>query len=256
MNPELLPAIVCLETDLFFSTRLVDVILSQGGRAVVVETPEDFVDAMNLQAPVLALIDLATEGDWALAIKRCKTQPETKQTPIYAFGSHVDTETLRAARKAGADHAWARSKMMEELVALVAHHVHPPVETPEGWNEPLSEFAQKGVTAFNQGGYFEQHEFFEEAWKQESRPIREIYQGILQIGLAFLQIERGNWAGAIKMFRRGMPRLRRLAPVCQGVKIGKFREDAAAIYEEILKLPPERLQEFDRTKFPKLQIVS
>lgn len=252
-NSQVLPVIVCLETDLFFSTRLVDVIRSQGGQALLIETPEAFIDAMNRHIPVLALVDLATPGDWALAITRCKAQPETKQTPLYAFGSHVDTETLRTARKAGADHAWARSKMMEELVTLVAHHIHPPSEYPAGWDEPLSEEAQKGVEAFNRGDYFEQHEFFEEAWNHEQRPIREMYQGILQIGLAFLQIERGNWAGAVKMFRRGLPRLRRLAPVCQGIEIGTLRTEAEAIYEEIVQLGAQRLSEFDRSKFPKIR---
>ena len=105
INPKLLPALICLEADLFFSTRLVDVIRAQGGQPIVVETPEAFVQAMNLHAAVLALVDLATEGDWAQAITQCKNQQETKQTPIYAFGSHVDTETLRLARKAGADGA-------------------------------------------------------------------------------------------------------------------------------------------------------
>jgi hypothetical protein len=79
-----------------------------------------------------------------------------------------------------------------------------------------------------------------------------MYQGILQVGVAFLQIERGNWAGAIKMFRRGLPRLRDLPDVCQGVQVGKFRAEAEAIHDEISKLGPERLAEFDQAKFPQI----
>lgn len=256
INPKLLPALICLEADLFFSTRLVDVIRAQGGQPIVVETPEAFVQAMNLHAAVLALVDLATEGDWAQAIAQCKTQPETKQTPIYAFGSHVDTETLRLARKAGADHAWARSKLMEELVGLVARHINPPMETPAGWQDSPSEAALHGIEAFNAGDYFEQHEYFEEAWKLEPRPIREVYQGILQIGLAFLQIERGNWSGAVKMFRRGLPRLRSLPPVCQGIEIGKLSAAANAIHAQLLQLGSARLAEFDRSQFPKIEFAN
>ena len=76
----------------------------------------------------------------------------------------MDTETLRLARKAGADHAWARSKLMEELVGLVARHINPPLETPEGWQDSPGEAALHGIEAFNAGDYFEQHEYFEEAW--------------------------------------------------------------------------------------------
>ena len=254
MNNGKQPAILCLVADLFFSMRLADVIQAQGGHALVVETPEQFVKAVEEHSPVLALVDLATPGDWAGAIAQCKQQPRGKQLLVYAFGSHVDVDTLRAARKAGADHAWARSKMMEELVDLVARHIRHSSVYPAGWDEPLPELARVGIEQFNHGEYFEQHESLETAWRAEPRAIRELYQGILQVGVAFLQIERGNWAGAVKMFRRGLPRLERLPPVCQGVQVRALLQAAEAIQREILVLGPERLAEFDQQKFPKVEL--
>lgn len=247
--------IVCLEADLFFIPRLEDVIRRQGGTPVIVETPDAFVDAVDRCFPVLALVDLATEGDWAHAITRCKIRPHTSQTPIIAFGSHVDVETLRAARRAGADHAWARSKLMEELPQVVERHLHPPVTYPEGWDAPLSDLARRGVEELNAGEYFEQHELLEQAWMAETRPIREMYQGILQVGVAFLQIQRNNWTGAIKMFRRGLPRLRTLPPVCQGVDIASFRAAAEQIHWELTRSEPKGLQTFDQSRFPQIKLV-
>jgi len=249
------PAIVGLVADLFFAPRLQDVITIQGGQAVLTETPDAFVDAVDRYFPVLALVDLATPGDWAGAIQRVKLRPHTKQTPLYAFGSHMDVETLKAARRAGADHAWARSRLMDELVALVARYLHPPVRYPLGWDDALPPAAQAGVLAFNHGEYFEQHEHFEHAWMAEARPIRELYQGILQVGVAFHQIQQGNWAGALKLFRRGLPRLRDLPPVCQGIAVGKFYAMAAAIHAEVTELGPARLAEFDQHRFPRLELV-
>lgn len=246
------PSIVCLVEDLFFGTRLDDVIRTMGGLPVIVETPAAFVDAVDRVFPVLALVDLGAAGDWAQAITRCKIRPHTSQIPIIAFGSHVDTATLRAARHAGADHAWARSKLMAELPDIVERHLRPPVVYPDGWDAPLSEPARHGIEEFNRGEYFEQHELLEQAWMAEPRPVREMYQGILQIGVAFLQIERNNWAGAVKMFRRGLPRLRTLPPVCQGVAIAPFRAAAEAIHWEVTALGPERLHEFDRSRFPRI----
>ncbi|MGL4650392.1 MAG: DUF309 domain-containing protein [Caldilineaceae bacterium] len=248
------PTVVVLLPDLFLAPRLQDVIAAQGGKALLVETPEAFVDAVDGAFPVLALVDLGVAGDWAAAIQRCKMRPHTRQVPIYAFGSHVETEVLRAARNAGADHAWARSKMMEELPALVAAHVSPPVRYPEGWDEPLSATAREGIAEFNRGEYFEQHELLEHAWLEEQRPVRAMYQGILQVGVAFLQIERGNWAGAIKMFRRGLPRLRDLPPICQGVHLAEFRSTAEEIHASVTALGPERLAEFDRARFPHILV--
>ena len=249
------PAVVCLEVDLFFVPRLHDAIERQGGRPVIVETPEEFVAAVDREFPNLALVDLGTPGDWMHAIARCKMRPHTAQVPIIAFGSHVDVETLQAARRAGADHAWARSRMMETLPEVVERYLNPPITYPEGWDSPLSALARRGIEEFNRGEYFEQHEWLEEAWIEETRPVRGMYQGILQIGVAFLQIQRNNWAGAIKMFRRGLPRLRTLPPICQGVDIASLRAAAEAIHREITALGPERLHEFDPSRFPKIQII-
>lgn len=244
------PAVVVLADDLFFVTRLMDVIRQVGGHPVVVENADGLVAAMDLHFPVLALLDLKTPGDWETAIQRCKLSPQNRQIPLYAFGSHVDTETLRRARKAGADHAWARSKMMEELVAVVQRYVTPPAREVEGSADPLSRAAVAGLLEFNRREFFEQHEYLELAWNEETRPVREMYQGILQVGVAFLQIERGNWRGALKLFRRGLPRLRELPAVCQGVDVAGLRTAAETIHAEVTALGPERLVEFDRSRFP------
>jgi CheY-like chemotaxis protein len=243
--------IVCLAPDLFFATRLVDVVRAQGGTPVMTETPDAFVAAVDQYFPVLAVVDLASEGDWATAIQRCKTRPHTAAVPIIAFGAHVDIATLQQARQAGADHAWARSKFVEELVDLVGNAIRPPVHFPAGWDDALSGDAAAGVAAFNRGEFFAQHEHFEHAWLAEPRPIREMYQGILQVGVAFLQMERGNWNGAVKLFRRGLPRLRSLPPLCQGLRIGEFRSAAETIHAEITALGAQQLGTW-RGAFPQL----
>lgn len=242
--------IVALLPDLFFAPRFADLVRREGGAPIIVETPVAFVEAVDGTFPVLALLDLGAAGDWEEAVRRIKLRPHTRHVPIYAFGSHVDTETLQRARAAGADHAWARSRMMEELPALIARHLHPPVVYPAGWDAPLSDAARRGVEEFNEGHFHEQHEWFEKAWLEEPRPIREMYQGILQVGLAYYQIEHRNWNGAIKMFRRGLPRLRTLPPVCQGIDIAAFRADAERIHAEITTLGAARLAEYDASSFP------
>jgi CheY-like chemotaxis protein len=246
-------AVVILEPDLFFSARIEDVVRARGGMPITVETPDAFVDAVDRYFPWLTLVDLNTPGDWETAIRRCKLRPHTRAVPIYAFGSHVEVDVLKRARQAGADHAWARSKMMEDLVDLVTRHLDPPVRRLDGNDEPLSKLAVAGLLEFNHREYFEQHEYLELAWMEEKRPIRDLYQGILQVGVAFLQIKRGNWHGALKMFRRGLPKLRDLPPVCRGVQVGKFRAAAEVIHAEISEAGPEGLTAFDQSHFPQIE---
>jgi predicted metal-dependent hydrolase len=114
--------------------------------------------------------------------------------------------------------------------------------------------ALKGIEEFNHGEFFEQHETLETAWRAESRPVRELYQGILQVGLACYQIERGNWPGARKMFERGLRHLRSFAPECQGIDVARLIADAERVRDTAQQLDPGRLHELDRTLFPKITV--
>lgn len=250
------PAVVGLVTDRFFAMRLTDVIRGQGGYGVTVATADELLAAVERYFPVLILVDLGVEREWQRAIRAAKVQVHTRQIPLYAFGNHVDVAALQAARQAGADHAWARSRMMTELVTVVDQHLHPATLYPAGWDEPPSPLAQQGIAEFNQGEYFEQHEHLEAAWLAEKRPIRDFYQGILQVGVALLQIERRNWRGALKLFRRGLPKLRPLPAVCQGIDLQRFRTAAEALHAEVAQRGPTRVHEFDRRHFPEITYVT
>jgi len=247
--------VVSVKTTLIAVTELEELIHSCGGQSIVVETPAAFIAAIDRYFTLLALVDLTVEGDWASAIAYCKTSPQTKQTPIYAFGSDRSKVAGQAAIEAGVDQLWTRDKMRKALATVIESHLNPPIEYPLGWDEALSDAARQGVDEFNRGDYFEQHEFLEAAWIAETRPIRALYQGILQIGLAFLQIERSNWQGARKMFRRGLPKIWSLPPQCQGIELATFREHAAARYDELLTVGPEGLHEITQ-RFPQIQLTA
>ncbi|MCC7354655.1 MAG: DUF309 domain-containing protein [Anaerolineae bacterium] len=198
------------------------------------------------------------DAAWHGVVRGLKSTSAGHSTLVVAFGSHLDTAARQAARQAGSDHVWAKSHLTEELPALLARVVARAQArgsgTGEGtgYEDPPSAEAVRGFQEFNHGEYFEQHETLEGAWMAEKRPVRELYQGILQVGLSCYQVELGNWRGAVKMLRRGLPRLERLPDLCQGVRVRSLRETGEAMLAELLRLGPERLGEFDRRRFPKV----
>jgi hypothetical protein len=111
--------------------------------------------------------------------------------------------------------------------------------------QPLPGLALKGIQQFNAREFYEQHETLEQAWREEPGPVRQLYQGILQVGVAFYQIERRNYAGALKMFQRARQYLSVLPDECQGVDVARLRRDALAAQAELEKLGPERIASFD-----------
>ena len=114
---------------------------------------------------------------------------------------------------------------------------------------PLPELARQGLQLYNQGEYFEAHEVLEAAWRQDQTPGRELYQGILQVGIAYLQIERGNYRGALKMFLRARRWLDPLPDQCRGVQVAQLRQDAQRAQAALKALGRERMAEFDRAFF-------
>jgi hypothetical protein len=64
-------------------------------------------------------------------------------------------------------------------------------------------FAAGRIAHFNRGEYFEQHETLEVLWRTERRDVRRLYQGILQIGVAFRHLRRANHHGTMCMLGRG-----------------------------------------------------
>ena len=106
--------------------------------------------------------------------------------------------------------------------------------------------ARKGLILFNERKYFEAHEELEAAWKDEKGKIRELYQGILQAGVTYLHITRGNHTGAIKVYGRSMRWLRQWPETCRGVEVGQLRNDLDAAIEEVKRLGEKRIAEFNR----------
>jgi len=106
---------------------------------------------------------------------------------------------------------------------------------------------------FNHGKYFEAHEFLEDAWNEDSSPGRELYRAILQVAVAYLQIERRNYNGAIKMFLRVRQWIDPLPGQCRGVDIDQLRSDAERVRQALLALGPERIGEFNHNLFHPVQ---
>ena len=121
--------------------------------------------------------------------------------------------------------------------------------------EPPPPELLEGISQFNRGEFFEQHETLELLWRAERRDVRYLYQGILQIGVAFHHLRRLNHHGTVYMLTRGPRYLAPFAPRCQGVNVAALLRDAAAALQEVERLGPSRLAEFDWRLAPQVQLV-
>jgi uncharacterized protein len=124
----------------------------------------------------------------------------------------------------------------------------------EPCSTPLPPSASHGLALFNAGEYFEAHEALEYAWKHENGAVRELYQGILQVAVTYLHIQRKNYDGALKVFERARLKLDGWPDRCCGVDVAALREDLAVVIAALTRLGPEHIQDFDQSLFKPLKI--
>ena len=125
-------------------------------------------------------------------------------------------------------------------------------EAPEEPLEGLPDLALKGIEEFNRGEFYECHEYLEEAWMRESRRVRFLYQGILQVGVGFYHLQNGNWRGATGLLRNGTVRLKEFEPETLGVDVAKLVRESERCLRELEELGREGIEEFDRALVPKV----
>jgi uncharacterized protein len=121
--------------------------------------------------------------------------------------------------------------------------------------EPPPPLLLEGIALFNEGRFYEQHDILETLWRAEPREVRRLYQGILQIGVAFHHLRRGNYHGTVYMLTRGPMYLRRFPPVCQRVDVAALLAAAARARREIERLGPAGLATFDWSLAPTVRLV-
>lgn len=268
------PVILGLVSDLFFTVKIEDVARRLGFRVQWIErasqvAPDDraedgvperqfaeplrgqiavfFHEVVRLQ-PALIIVDLNNrELPWPKWMAALKSSPATRRIPVLAFGSHMDLETQNTARAAGADEVLAKSRFSQALPELIRRHarVSDANELRKACRGELSELALNGLELFNAGRYFEAHEELELAWKEEAGPARELYRAILQVAVAYMQITRRNYNGAVKMFMRLRQWIGPLPDECRGVDVARLRAEANLARDTLEALGPDRIGEFD-----------
>jgi uncharacterized protein len=128
-------------------------------------------------------------------------------------------------------------------------------QDPEGALDGLPDLALRGIEEFNRGEFYECHEYLEEAWMQEPRRVRFLYQGILQVGVGFYHLQNGNWRGATGLLRNGTQRLREFEPETLGIDVAGLVRESERCLSELEALGRERVREFDASKIPRVKWV-
>ncbi|MDX9850061.1 MAG: DUF309 domain-containing protein [Anaerolineaceae bacterium] len=119
--------------------------------------------------------------------------------------------------------------------------------------KPMDPRVIKGIQLFNQKRFFDAHEELELAWRDETQPIRDLFRGILQIGVAYYHIQHRNFIGAQKMFIRAEKWLLPYSGFCLGINIEKLKKDTNKISRMLNNGELNEINTTDGSIFPVIE---
>ena len=137
---------------------------------------------------------------------------------------------------------------LEPLIAAVARDGDP-------CDGPPPDGVLDGIRLFNARQFYEAHETLEHEWHAERRPIRRLYQGILQIGVGFHHARGGNQKGAVLLLTDGIEKASGFLPSCQGIDTARLVRESQACLNQIVELRPEGLPHFEWERVPTVHLV-
>lgn len=198
-----------------------------------------YVSRLAQDHAALVLVD-GMDADWRDWVTTPKVRPATRRIPVILVAGGDGLE--EAGRLAGADAVYPPGTLAAWLPEIVSERARlqrqGDFETlAEACGEPLPPEAREAIRLFNEGEYYHQHDLLEALWMAEPGPVRDLYQGVLQVGVAYFQVRRGNRRGAHKMLLRSLQWLNPLPDVCQGVDVARLRGDANRLREALEALP-------------------
>src|SRR5262249_35053941 len=103
-----------LSDDLIFTSRIVGTGRDLGLSVAAARTLTDLQRQLDLALPVCAILDLNHPD---LTTFEIVPLLKSRGVRVVGYGSHVAADVLHAARQAGCDVVWPRSKFAAELAA-------------------------------------------------------------------------------------------------------------------------------------------
>ncbi len=205
----------------------------------------------------LILVD-GDQPDWRFWTATPKSSSATRRIPIFLVANSA--EARETALITGADLALSSDELLEQAAQLImdyARILDPKVveQLDCECREDLPPLAVQAVEQFNMGEYYHQHDLFEEQWMHTTTPVRDLYRAVLQVGIAYYQITRGNHRGALKMLLRSVQWFALLPDVCQGIDIKQLREDSFRVRAELEKMNPTDIANFDRSLLKPVHLI-
>ncbi|MEK7232706.1 MAG: DUF309 domain-containing protein [Elusimicrobiota bacterium] len=118
----------------------------------------------------------------------------------------------------------------------------------EAPTNPLLRDIWVGSLLFNEGLYFDCHEFLEAPWKRASGREKLMLQGIIQAAAGLHKLELGSKAGCLELLRKAKEKLGPIG-IWPGLRLDQFMKTMSHVESAVKR------NIFDKMDVPKLELM-
>ncbi|MBT6158607.1 MAG: DUF309 domain-containing protein [Candidatus Marinimicrobia bacterium] len=120
-----------------------------------------------------------------------------------------------------------------------------------GEQEQIESLFEKGLSAYQNGHYFDAHEAWEEMWSDFYLVDRDLIQGLIQLSVSFVHLSNNNLIGAKSLLKKCQKKFDKFNGLCRGIDITSLKNSLKNIEVEYQKL--ESNQSFHWDIVPSLE---
>jgi hypothetical protein len=106
---------------------------------------------------------------------------------------------------------------------------------------------ERYILLFNAGLFFECHEILEPPWMESEGNEKLFLHGLINVAVGLYHLERHNLAGAVKVLRKGLSRLKPTSPTYLNIDWQAFTEQVNHCLNRLEKLNFQTVEVFDWT---------
>ena len=125
--------------------------------------------------------------------------------------------------------------------------VLPQCVPAKSFEAPLLRVVRIAQHLFNQGLFFDCHEYLEKAWKSERGPVKIALQGLIQAAAGFHKLELNSSKGCMELLLNASKKLQTSGTLC-GANLRPFAARLQSAAQSI------RRGDFRRQSFPRMEL--
>lgn len=112
-----------------------------------------------------------------------------------------------------------------------------------------------GIELFNDGNFFEAHDFFEDIWIDCKTDDKKFFQSLVHISVGCFHLISGNYSGSKSQFEKFIDKVNRFSPIYYEIDIESLISQISFLIDQIKEKKENKPSDFWKL-IPKIEFIN